>query len=170
MSPTLAHGQSVFVVRPTFSWNQLRRGDVVVFRRPGRPDDTYIKRIIGLRDEEITLAGRNFYADDVLVVTPQEVPGDHKKTWWNGPDEFFVLGDNPTLSTDSRTFGPRPGRSNNRPRLATLLAPKGMGVGTMTARGFLVMGYTYSIAGFPEPCLLRTIFPPAGLTENFVTS
>ena len=107
MSPTLFHGQSVLVVRPTFSWNQLRRGDVVVLRRPGPPDDTYIKRIIGLPDEEITLAGGNFYADDVLVVTPQEVPGDHKKTWWNGPNEFFVLGDNPTLSTaDSRTFGP----------------------------------------------------------------
>ena len=96
----------MLVVRPYFSWNRLRRGDIVVLRRPGPPEGTYIKRIIGLPDEEIKLNEGRCYVDDVMVVTPGEIPTGDRSTWWNGPDEFFVLGDNPALSTDSRTFGP----------------------------------------------------------------
>ena len=108
MTPTLQHGQSVLVVRPYFSWNRLRRGDIVVLRRPGPPEGTYIKRIIGLPDEEIKLNEGRCYVDDIMVTTPGKIPTGDRSTWWNGPDEFFVLGDNPALSTDSRTFGPVP--------------------------------------------------------------
>lgn len=108
MTPTLQHGQSVLVVRPTFPWNRLRRGDVVVLRRPGPPEGTYVKRIIGLPGEEIKLDGGRCYVDDILVTTTQEIPAGGRSTWWNGPGEFFVLGDNPALSTDSRAFGPVP--------------------------------------------------------------
>ena len=131
MSPTLFHGQSVLLVRPTFSWNQLRRGDVVVLRRPGPPYDTYIKRIIGLPDEEITLDGGNFYADDVLVVTPQKSPGDDKKDVVEWSRRILRSGRQPNPEHRQPDLRRRRGRTNNRPRLATLLAPKGMGVGTI---------------------------------------
>ena len=115
MSPTLEHGQSVFVARPDFPWNRLQRGDIVVLRRPGPPEGTYIKRIVGLPGEEIKMAAARVYADDLIL--PEEYltsgPAAYSgrdsvidRSWWNGPDEVFVLGDNRQNSDDSRTFGP----------------------------------------------------------------
>ena len=128
MTPTLEHGQSVLVVRPVFPWNRLQRGDVVVRTppspTPGLPEGTwFIKRVAGMPDEEIVLEDGRVYADDLLLA---ELPGrtagpstssgsaargegETRCEWWNGPDEYFVLGDNPADSRDSRRFGPVPG-------------------------------------------------------------
>lgn len=121
MTPTLEDRQLVLVVRPMFPWNRLRRGDVVVLAppapTPGLPAGTwFIKRVAGMPDEEIVLAGGRLYADDVLLANlrmnnHQEAgeSGADRREWWNGPDEYFVLGDNPVDSRDSRAFGPVPG-------------------------------------------------------------
>ncbi len=117
MTPTLEDGQSVLVVRPAFPWNRLRRGDVVVLTppapTPGLPADTwFIKRLAGMPNEEIVLDGSRVYADDLLLAElpgPGHLPGhsdNGRREWWNGPDEYFVLGDNPVDSRDSRAFGP----------------------------------------------------------------
>ena len=127
MTPTLEDGQSVLVVRPVFPWNRLQRGDVVVLTppapTPGLPEGTwFIKRVAGMPDEEIVLEGGRVYADDVLLaeLSANAGPstgsgaaagreGESRREWWNGPDEYFVLGDNPADSRDSRRFGPVPG-------------------------------------------------------------
>ena len=121
MIPNLEDRQLVLVVRPMFPWNRLSRGDVVVLMppapTPGLPEGTwFIKRVAGMPDEEIVLAGGSLFADDVLLA---EMPGDGasrsgdrepvRREWWNGPNEYFVLGDNPNDSRDSRAFGPVPG-------------------------------------------------------------
>ena len=121
MTPTLHDRQLVLVVRPMFPWNRLQRGDVVVLAppspTPGLPDSTwFIKRVAGMPDEEIVLAGGSLYADDVLLANLRtnsaqdgRDPSGGRREWWNGPDEYFVLGDNPVDSRDSRAFGPVPG-------------------------------------------------------------
>ena len=112
MLPALANRESVLAVRTKLSWNRLRRGDIVVLRNPVLKDRIYIKRIIGLPDEDIRLAdGRVYvqgslleenYLDEPIAAGPE---GDRE--WWMGPDEYFVLGDNRTGSQDdSRAFGP----------------------------------------------------------------
>ena len=108
MSPTLRDHQ-LTVVLPA---RDLNRGDVVMLVRPSPPWDKIIKRVVGLPDESIKLNGGRLSVDAVRASTghvaagPDGQPGGQ---WWNGPDEYFVLGDNSAQSTDSRAFGPVPG-------------------------------------------------------------
>ena len=120
MTPTLLDGQLVLVVRPVFPWNRLRRNDVVVLtppsRSPGLPEGTwFIKRVAGMPDEEVVFAGQRLFADDVLLAdlsadgpSASGNADSERREWWNGPAEYFVLGDNPGYSRDSRAFGPVP--------------------------------------------------------------
>ena len=113
MLPSLAHRESVLVVRTRFTWNRLRRGDVAVFERPGDGRGIYIKRIVGLPGEDIRIAGGRVYLDGELLAEDYireygDSKGDQAREWFNGPDEYFLLGDNRADSNDSRAFGPVP--------------------------------------------------------------
>jgi nickel-type superoxide dismutase maturation protease len=78
MSPTLLPGDWAVAVRT----RRPRAGDVVVVEHPARPGLEMVKR---------TAAG------------PGEVAPDGRTL---GPDEWWVEGDAPDASTDSRAFGP----------------------------------------------------------------
>ena len=105
MAPTLM-GRQVTVVLPP---RNINRGDVVILMRPSPPWDKIIKRVVAMPDESIKMYNGRLYVDDMLV-HPNFIPagpeGKIDGSWWNGPDEYFVLGDNSIQSTDSRVFGP----------------------------------------------------------------
>ena len=91
--------------------DRLRRGDIVVLQNPVLKDRTYIKRIVGLPDEELLLEDGLVYVDgELLEETYLDRPFTASRgtfgEWWMGPDEYFVLGDNRSDSQDSRAFGP----------------------------------------------------------------
>lgn len=114
MVPTL-YGRQVTVVLPP---RIINRGDVVILVRPAPPWDKIIKRVVGMPDESIMLDGGRLYVDDMLT-HPNFIPpgpeGQINGRWWNGPNEYFVMGDNSAHSTDSRAFGPVDGdRINGR--------------------------------------------------------
>ena len=111
MAPTLEDGQSVVAVRSRRSWNRLERGDIVVFRHLEFPERVFIKRLVGFPDEQVRVENGAVYIDDVLLEEPylngqREERQDLNRTWWDGPGELFVVGDNRQESQDSRTFGP----------------------------------------------------------------
>ena len=112
MLPFLRHGESVFLVRTRFRWNRLGRGDVAVFERPTASGGTVIKRVIGLPDEDVKIAVGSVHIDGDLLVEHYIQGADDSKDgeWFNGPDEYFLLGDNRGDSNDSRAFGPVPAR------------------------------------------------------------
>ena len=108
MMPTLEDRQVVLVVRPMFPWNRLSRGDVVVLMPPAPPWEVAVKRVVGMPDESVILEEGRLYVDDLLLFAdplPTGPDGKRNGHWWNGPEDYFVLGDNYSKSTDSRTFG-----------------------------------------------------------------
>jgi signal peptidase I len=89
---------------------------VVVFKYPQDPSQRFIKRIIGLPNEKITLD------NDKIIITNKF--GERKvldessylpEHWWEGEmtvtlkdNQYFVLGDNRLHSYDSRKWGVLP--------------------------------------------------------------
>ena len=128
MVPSLAHRDSVLVAPARFRWNRLRRGDVAVFERPGGTGGVYIKRVVGLPGEDLRVAGGRVFLDGELLEEnyiqdsgdpetrnagpdgPEagNADGAEGREWFNGPEEYFLLGDNRADSNDSRAFGPVP--------------------------------------------------------------
>jgi signal peptidase I len=78
MSPTLEAGDWALAARA----RRVRRGDIVVFEHPLRPGFELVKRVVGV-EGDLTPDGRAL-----------------------GPGEYWVEGDDPAASTDSRRFGP----------------------------------------------------------------
>lgn len=60
MAPTLHHGDWVIARRTP----RVRVGDIVVARRPDRPDLLVVKRLARITDEGFWLAGDNSFASD----------------------------------------------------------------------------------------------------------
>jgi signal peptidase I len=85
MEPAYSEGERVLVNKLAYVRSKPRVGDVVVMRRPGEKQRLHIKRIAAAPDDEI------------------ESWGERRRL---GPGEWWVLGDNPDESTDSRQLGP----------------------------------------------------------------
>ena len=111
MHPNLVTSELVLVSKLSYMKSTPSRGDVVVFRKPGGNSEDLVKRIIGLPEETIEIrAGRVFvngletdesdYIDRLgnSVVPPVRIPAG----------SYFMLGDNRSVSEDSRRFGSVP--------------------------------------------------------------
>ncbi len=108
MEPTLHEGDRIVV---TTRIEQLRRGDIVIFRYPGDSSKNFIKRVVGLPGELIEItegkvlingqALQEEYLDSQLNRSPYEgIPTRVAE------GEYFVMGDNRDNSNDSRFWGP----------------------------------------------------------------
>ena len=111
MEPTFEGGELVLVNRIIYRANEPKRGDVVLLRFPGREEEKYIKRIIGLPHEVVKIQNSEVYINDQKLkedyLSPyQNTTPDMEKTL--SDDEFFVMGDNRPNSNDSRIWGPCP--------------------------------------------------------------
>ncbi len=133
MSPTLqgasGRGDHVFVDRLTYRFSSPRRGDLLVFLTKGfsgLPQDLiYVKRVIGMPGERLEIRDGAAFANGTRLTEKDGIPPIRFTT---GPQvgrtesasrasyevpqaSYFVVGDNPENSLDSRYFGSVPQRN-----------------------------------------------------------
>lgn len=115
MYPTFQNGNYLIVDEFTYHFSKPQRGQVIVFRYPGDPSIFYIKRIIGLPNETITISDGNVTItepDGASRTLNEPFISERDKTYnikrTLGPHQYFVMGDNRPESSDSRVWGPLP--------------------------------------------------------------
>ena len=109
MWPTLNDGESLIVDKLTYRFQDPKRFDIIVFPyRENNGDEVfYIKRIIGLPGESIQIKDNQIFIDGKVLEEEygygQYTEGGYaEKTLYMGIDEYFVIGDNRSISKDSR--------------------------------------------------------------------
>lgn len=132
MEPNFENWDYLITDRLTYRFDEPQRGDVVVFKLPQEPSRSLIKRVVGLpgdtitfRDDHIEITNpahpQGFILDEPYVLS-ENFGGPTGISLTLGGDEFFVMGDNRRVSSDSRTWGVLP-RENIVGRVLLRLFP-----------------------------------------------
>lgn len=116
MIPTFHDGDYLIIDEISYRLHGPRRGDVIVFHPPKQKKDIYyIKRIIGLPGETITVKNGKVSITDNNTKTTVELNepylqnfSSENATYLVGTREIFVMGDNRPRSSDSRAWGMLP--------------------------------------------------------------
>jgi len=126
MTPTLLAGDRILVDKLPPATHDVRRGDIIVFRRVPRDTDLsrpsyLVKRVIGLPGETIASRGDIVYINGKRLAEPwlpnlARLPANLRCYSANldiprtviPPDSYYVLGDCRANSADSRIWGPVP--------------------------------------------------------------
>ncbi|MBU0597776.1 signal peptidase I [Patescibacteria group bacterium] len=115
MEPSFHDDQYLIIDEITYRFTEPKRGEVVVIKPLSGRTDFLIKRIIGLPGETIDMRdGEVFiyddqYPDGVALHESYLFEGTYTsggKKVTLASNEYFVMGDNRTVSLDSRSFGP----------------------------------------------------------------
>jgi len=113
MKETFHNGDYLIVDQISYRLNEPKRGDVVVFHYPRDPSKFFIKRIIGLPGDTISIEGRkvtisNKDFPDGFVINEPYIKSMSEKNFYTerlNENEYFVMGDNRDESSDSRSWG-----------------------------------------------------------------
>jgi signal peptidase I len=114
MEPDFHNGNFLIVDEISYRFNEPARGDVIVFKYPGDRSEYFIKRIIGLPGEQLTVTDNTVRitmqnGSSTVLLEPYIKPdlrGNQNKEVSLGEKEYFVMGDNRGNSFDSRNWGP----------------------------------------------------------------
>jgi signal peptidase I len=132
MEPRLHNGELILVDKWTYLFHPPQRGDVIVFVAPPIPSEDFVKRIIGIPGDRITINNTVVTVNGVtlnetyVAKIDQGNPyyGGNVQTWVVPANSYFVLGDDRIRSDDSRAWGFVP-RKNIIGRAALVYWPLG---------------------------------------------
>jgi len=134
MEPRLHNFERLMVDKGRYVVHPPARGDVIVFVAPPQPDQDYVKRIIAIPGDVISVDNghatvNGVRLDESSYVDSQRMgasPTDRPVRDLVVPhDEYFVMGDNRMGSYDSRSWGFMP-RKNIIGRATLIYWPLGM--------------------------------------------
>jgi len=130
MEPTLHNQERIMVDKVSYSFHLPSRGDIIVFTAPNNPSLNYVKRIIGIPGDTITVDDTTVKLDGVTLREPyidpkrQGNPYDPIDNRVVPAGNYFVMGDDRVNSSDSRDWGFVP-RKNIVGRAAVVYWPLG---------------------------------------------
>lgn len=114
MEPNFPNGEFLLTDKVTYRFREPQRGEVIVFKAPLENGEEFIKRIIGLPGETISIKDGHVYVNSsqldeyYLLADLSTSIGQflvNKDSITVPADNYFVLGDNRPFSSDSRSWG-----------------------------------------------------------------
>ncbi len=139
MEPSLFNRQVVYVNKVTYNLRAPNRGEVIVFTPNGNRNQMYsVKRVVAVPGDTVKITGGILYVngkEEDRYSDSIADPGTAAEELTLQEDEFFVMGDNPNSSEDSRSANIGPVLRSQVDGKAWLhMAGGGMGIGRIRKR------------------------------------
>jgi signal peptidase I len=111
---------------PFLGFREIEKGDIIVFRFPGDPTTDFVKRVVALPGETVSIRDKAVFIDGRKLPEPYKIqvdettyppqpalPEPYRSRDQFGPfrvpdGQYFVMGDNRDRSNDSRFWGTVP--------------------------------------------------------------
>ena len=118
MEPAFSGWDYLIIDKLVYDIKKPQRGEVIVFTLPQDAARSLIKRVIGLPGETVRISGSavtiinknhldGFVLEEPYIDPKNTSPGESVERTL-GPNEYFVMGDNRRVSSDSRIWGNLP--------------------------------------------------------------
>jgi signal peptidase I len=109
MQPELLDQERIFVNKFVYHFEEIHRGDIVVFWYPKDPSKSFIKRVLGVPGDVVSIRDGQVFINGQLV-EERYVPrgyqdGDSYPPVRVREGHYYVLGDHRNASNDSRSWG-----------------------------------------------------------------
>lgn len=111
MEPSLHDQENILVDKVAYLFHSPQRGDIIVFAYPKDTRLDYVKRIIAVPGDIISVEKTKITVDGVTLDEPYVNQNDNFNPFPDfsnrivPPNDYFVMGDNRGNSSDSRDWG-----------------------------------------------------------------
>ncbi|MCD8118967.1 MAG: signal peptidase I [Lachnospiraceae bacterium] len=110
MQNTIMAGDRMIGWRLSYVFSEPERGDIIIFEYPDNPEEIYVKRVIGLPGETVTITDGKIYINDSTEPLEEDYLPE-EWVWKNSgytfvvpEDSYLCLGDNRNNSHDARSW------------------------------------------------------------------
>ena len=109
MSPSLRHNERIIVNKFCYAFQEIERGDLIVFSLEGDRSRTFVKRVIGAPGDVVEIYAGSVYINGKILNEPYVketvLEGETRPAVFIEPGKYYVLGDSRDNSNDSRNWG-----------------------------------------------------------------